>query len=67
VCNIAPGAPSGTCGNPPSYDGGTPTCALYGQGCGGATTCCNGAVCTYSPTNTACAGQTGCTCLIPVN
>jgi hypothetical protein len=67
VCNIAPGAPSGTCGNPPSYDGGTPVCALYGQGCGGATACCNGAVCTYSPTNTVCAGQTGCTCLIPIN
>jgi hypothetical protein len=70
VCNIAPGAGSGTCGTPPppptGTDGGTPPpsgCAFYGQGCGGDVQCCTGA-CTYTPTNTACAGgRQGCTCL----
>src|ERR1022692_4838654 len=35
VCNIAAGAPSGTCGTPPSSgDGGA--CGLFGQGCNSA-------------------------------
>jgi hypothetical protein len=36
------------------------------QGCGGAPPAATAPVCTYSPTNTACAGQTG-ACLIPIN
>jgi hypothetical protein len=65
VCNIAPGAPSGTCGNPPPKptDGGV--CALYGQACNTATPCCNGVQCTYSPDGSACNGRTGCTCFAP--
>ena len=71
VCNITPGAPSGTCDTPPppptNGDAGTPPpyCALYGQACGGDIQCCTG-LCTYSPTNTTCAaGQQGCTCYNP--
>jgi hypothetical protein len=65
VCNVAPGAPSGTCGTPPpASDGGV--CALYGQACNANVPCCNGAQCTYSPTNSACNGQTGCTCYTPI-
>jgi hypothetical protein len=66
VCNITPGAPSGTCGNAPTpTDGGTPNCALYGQGCNGVVTCCNNVPCTYSADGTACNGRTGCTCFSP--
>ncbi len=65
VCNITPGAGSGTCGAPPGTDGGTPTCALYGQGCNGSVTCCNGVSCTYSADGSLCNGRTGCTCFNP--
>jgi len=65
VCNIAPGAPSGTCGTPPNpTDGGT--CAYPGQNCGTTTPCCGGSSCMYAPTNTACSGQNNCTCEVTV-
>jgi hypothetical protein len=48
---------------PPPADAGV--CALYGQGCNGNTPCCNGVQCTYSPTNSKCTGQAGCTCFTP--
>ncbi len=54
------GAPS----TPPPADAGV--CALYGQGCNANTPCCNGVQCTYSPTSSACNGQTGCTCYTPL-
>jgi len=67
VCNITPGAASGSCGTPPGTpDAGTPTCALYGQGCNGGVTCCNNQPCTYSVDGTACNGRTGCTCFNPL-
>jgi hypothetical protein len=69
ICNVAPGAPNGTCGPPASSpDGGTdgPVCALYGQACNAGVTCCNGVQCTYSPDNSACNGRSGCTCYTPV-
>jgi hypothetical protein len=67
ICNITPGAGSGTCGTPVTpTDGGT-ACGLYGQACNDTTPCCAGSRCNYSPTNTACApGQTGCTCFTPL-
>ncbi len=66
VCNITPGAGSGSCGTPPgATDGGTPTCALYGQGCNGTVGCCNNIPCVYSVDGTACNGRTGCTCYDP--
>ena len=64
VCNVAPGAGSGTCGAPPS-SGDAGVCALYGQGCNGSVPCCNGVQCTYSPNDSVCAGQAGCTCFNP--
>jgi hypothetical protein len=68
VCNVTPGAGSGTCGPPPTpppADAGV--CALYGQGCNAGTPCCNNVQCTYSPTNAACAaGNVGCTCYNPI-
>ena len=66
VCNIAGGGP-GTCGlppTPPPADAGV--CALYGQTCNAGTPCCNGVQCTYSPTNSVCSGQQGCTCYDPI-
>src|SRR5450432_118635 len=64
VCNVAAGG-TGTCAPPP-----TPTdagvCALYGQACNAGVPCCGGQ-CTYSPTNSVCNGQTGCTCYIPIS
>jgi hypothetical protein len=73
VCNISPGAASGTCATPPPVgggDGGTDgppaVCALYGQGCNAGVTCCGGVQCTYSADNSACNGRTGCTCYTPV-
>ena len=50
--------------NPPPTDAGV--CALYGQECNANTPCCNGVQCTYSPTNSACNGKTGCTCYTPL-
>ena len=73
VCNVTPGAGHGTCGQPPTSGMGgagggmdAGVCALYGQACNAATPCCNNVQCTYSPTNSACAGQTGCTCYNPI-
>jgi hypothetical protein len=66
VCNISGGG-TGTCGPPPTpppADAGV--CGLYGQACNAGTPCCNNVQCTYSPTNTACAGQQGCTCYNPI-
>ena len=68
VCNIAPGAPKGTCGTPPTpppADGGV--CAYLVQNCSASNPCCAGAGCTYTPTNSACAGQANCTCTVSVN
>ncbi len=63
----SPGGGTGTCGPPPTpppADAGV--CALYGQACNAGTPCCNGVQCTYSPTNTVCNGQQGCTCYNPI-
>jgi hypothetical protein len=51
---------------PPSTPPDAGVCALYGQGCNANTPCCNGVQCTYSPTNSACNGQSGCTCFSPL-
>ena len=65
VCNVTPGAGSGTCGPPPTAgDGGV--CGLYGQACNAGIPCCNGVSCTYSGDNSACNGRAGCTCYTPI-
>ncbi len=73
VCNVTPGLGRGTWGAPPSSGAGgsgggadAGVCALYGQACNAATPCCNNVQCTYSPTNSACDGNTGCTCYNPI-
>jgi hypothetical protein len=66
ICNITPGAPGGKCGTPPTATPDAGVCALYGQACNDSTPCCNNVQCTYSPTNSKCAGQTGCTCFNPI-
>jgi len=53
TCNVPSGSTRGTCGTiglPPGSDaglndGGTLSCAQYGQACGGAVTCCNNVSC----------------------
>jgi hypothetical protein len=65
ICNMSPGAPSGTCGPPPPTGGdGGVLCAYFGQNCSSDTLCCNDKPCMYAPTNTACAGQGDCTCYL---
>jgi hypothetical protein len=54
--------PDGAIADTASPDTATPpTCSLYGQSCKADGDCCSGVPCT-SPTGTACAGATGCTC-----
>jgi hypothetical protein len=55
-----------TCGPPSTQPTDAGVCGLYGQACNANTPCCNGVQCTYSPTNSACNGQTGCTCYTPL-
>ncbi|WP_394828766.1 hypothetical protein [Pendulispora albinea] len=44
-CTTPPGSVSGTCGATTVPDGGTNTCALYGQACGNGIGCCNNVPC----------------------
>ncbi len=46
-CNVPPGSTSGTCGGSTSSpDGGSGSCAAYGQSCTQSSDCCNGVPCT---------------------
>lgn len=77
ACIVPPGSTTGTCVNPtptPAGDMGSggadllpPSCALAGQACSSSVPCCQNEGNCVGPTYAACtAGETDCSCLLPI-